>query len=77
MQDAFLLVPLERDPVLFVRRELNRARRESPLKEVVPLKSLEEIKPYAAGMKRIGLQLDVMPYNMVMKYQGLAPGAGI
>ena len=74
MQDAFLLVPLDRDPVLFVRRELNRARRESPLKEVVPLKGLEEIKPYAAGMKRIGLQLDVMPYNMVMKFKAMLPG---
>jgi Xaa-Pro aminopeptidase len=67
MQDAFLFIPLERDPVLFVKRDLKRARRESPLEEVMPLKALEEIKPYVAGMKRIGLQLDVMPYNMVMK----------
>ncbi len=74
MQDAFLLVPLERDPVLFVRRDLKRARRESPLKEVIPLKALEEITPYVSGMTRIGLQLDVMPYNMVMKYRDLLPG---
>ena len=74
MQDAFLLVPLERDPVLFVRRDLKRARRESPLAEVIPLKALEEIRPYVVGMTRIGLQLDVMPYNMVMKYRDLLPG---
>ena len=74
MQDAFLFIPLERDPVLFVKRDLKRARRESPLEEVMPLKALEEIKPYVAGMKRIGLQLDVMPYNMVMKYRDLLPG---
>ena len=74
MQDAFLLVPLERDPVLFVRRDLKRARRESPLEEVIPLKALEEVTPYVLGMARIGLQLDVMPYNMVMKYRDLLPG---
>ena len=74
MQDAFLLVPLEGEPVLFVRRDLKRARRESPLKEVIPLKALEEIRPYVSGMGRIGLQLDVMPYNMVMKYRDLLPG---
>ncbi len=74
MQDAFLLVPLEGKPVLFVKRDLARARRESPLGEVTPLKRLEEIKPYVARMKRIGLQLDVMPYNMVMKYKSILPG---
>jgi Xaa-Pro aminopeptidase len=75
MQDGFLFVPLEDAPVLFIRRELRRARRESPLKKVVPMKSIEEIKPYVRGMKRIGLQLDVMPYNMVMGYKDLLAGA--
>ncbi len=74
MQDVFLLVPLEGDPVLFVKRELKRARRESPLEKVIPLKTLDEIKPYVVGMRRVGLQLDVMPYNMVMKYRDLLPG---
>jgi len=74
MQDAFLFVPLDRPPVLFVRRDLKRARQESPLEEVVPLKSLEEIRPFVRGMKRIGLQLDVMPYNMVIRYADLLPG---
>jgi Xaa-Pro aminopeptidase len=74
MQDAFLLLPLERDPVLFVRRDLKRARRESPLEQVIPLKTLQQLTPYVSGMRRIGLQLDVMPYNMVMKYRDLLPG---
>lgn len=74
MQDGFLFVPLENAPVLFIRRELRRARRESPLEEVIPMKSTEEIKPYVRGMKRIGLQLDVMPYNMVMGYKDLLAG---
>jgi Xaa-Pro aminopeptidase len=74
MQDAFLLVPLDGPPVLFVKRELKRAMQESPLEEVVPLTALEEIRPFVKGMKRVGLQLDVMPYNMVMKYASLLPG---
>ena len=74
MQDAFLLLPAAGAPVLFVKRELKRARQESPLEEVVPLTSLEEIRPFVKGMKRVGLQLDVMPYNMVMRYAGLLPG---
>ncbi|OPY70920.1 MAG: Xaa-Pro dipeptidase [Syntrophorhabdaceae bacterium PtaU1.Bin034] len=75
MQDGFLFVPLDSEPVLFVKRELKRARRESPLKEVIPIRTLEETKTHTRGMKRIGLQLDVMPYNMVMKYKELLPEA--
>jgi len=69
MQDAFLLVPLEEDPILFVRRELSRARRESPLEKLVPVKSFSDVKPYTKGLKRIGFQLDVAPYNFVLKFK--------
>ncbi len=75
MQDGFLFVPLDREPILFIKRELKRARRESPLQQVIPIKSIEEIKPHVRGMKRIGLQLDVMPFNQVMKYKSLLNGA--
>jgi Xaa-Pro dipeptidase len=77
MQDAVLFLPLGGEPVLFVKRDLKRARRESPLDHVVPLKSLEDFKPYVRGMKRVGFQLDVMPYNTVMSYQDLLGGAEI
>ena len=68
-QDGFLFVPIDGPPVLFIKRELNRARRESRLERVVALNSAEEIRPYVRGMKRIGLQLDVMPYNMVITFK--------
>ncbi len=74
MQDVVLFIPLNADPVLFVKRELGRARRESPLANVIPFKSIDELKPYTEGMKRIGLQLDVMPYNTVIPYKELMPG---
>ena len=68
-QDGLLFVPAGGAPVLFIKRELGRAKRESRLEHVVALKSPEEIRPYVQRMKRIGLQLDVMPYNMVLAFK--------
>jgi Xaa-Pro dipeptidase len=75
MQDAVFFLPRDGAPILFVRRELGRARRESPLENVLPLGALDDLKPHAGKMKRIGLQLDVMPYNQVMIYKDLLPAA--
>jgi Xaa-Pro aminopeptidase len=75
MQDVILFLPLHGEPFLFVKRELGRARKESPLNNVVPLKSINDLRPHAGAMKRIGLQLDVMPYNTVMTYKQLLPEA--
>jgi Xaa-Pro dipeptidase len=69
MQDAFLFVPTDGAPKLFVKRDLRRAQRESPLDEVLPIRSFSEIEPYARGMKRVGFQLDVAPYNFVLKFK--------
>lgn len=71
MQDAFLFVPLKGKPILFVRREINRARKESPLEEVIPVKAFNDIKPYINGIKRCGFELDVVPYNLMMKFMGI------
>ncbi len=71
MQDAILYVPLEGEPTLFVRREIRRARRESPLSEVIPVRSLKTIKEYIGKPRRVGVQLDVLPYNFVMNFQRL------
>jgi Xaa-Pro aminopeptidase len=71
MQDAVLFVPARDEPILFVKREIERARRESPLEKIVPMKSPEDIKPHLRGMRRIGMQLDVLPYNMVLQHKNL------
>ena len=42
-QDGLLFVPLERKPLLMIRRELERARLESPLEEIVSLKSTRDL----------------------------------
>ena len=71
MQDVLLFVPLDGKPVLFVKRELSRAKRESPLDEIFPIRSTKEILAYIRPMRRIGLQLDVIPYNDVIKFKDL------
>jgi Xaa-Pro aminopeptidase len=69
MQDAFLFVPLDGDPILFVKRELRIARRDSPLERIIPFKTMDEVKPYLGKIKRVGFQLDVVPYNQVLKFK--------
>jgi Xaa-Pro dipeptidase len=69
MQDAFLYVRPEGKPILFVRRELKRAQRESPLEEIIPIKTFKDIKPFLGPLKRVGMQLDVVPYAMAMKFR--------
>ncbi|HOE17675.1 MAG TPA: Xaa-Pro peptidase family protein [Syntrophorhabdaceae bacterium] len=71
MQDSLLFVPVDDEPVLFVKREISRARRESPIGQIMPMRSVKDITGHLRPMKRIGVQLDVVPYNDVIKFQEL------
>jgi Xaa-Pro dipeptidase len=79
-QDGLLFVPLEGKPLLMVRRELERARVESPLEVVVGFKSTREL-PSLIGAHRgrlpqtLGLELDVLPVRETFRYQDLFPDA--
>jgi len=69
-QNGVLWFPREGEPVLAVRKSYERARTDSPLRNIVPLKSYSELpalipKPGAT----IGLELDVLP---VSTYQQIA-----
>ncbi|HEY3276718.1 MAG TPA: Xaa-Pro peptidase family protein [Syntrophorhabdaceae bacterium] len=75
MQDSLLFVPLDGEPILFVKQEINRARRESPLSAIIPIRSHKDIKTHISPMKRVGLQLDVIPYNDVVKFQEIIDDA--
>ena len=73
-QQAHLLVPAGGDPVLLVRRVLDRARAESPLRAIEPIASLSELdgrlaeRGLGAGA-RIGFELDVLPAARFRSYQ--------
>jgi Xaa-Pro aminopeptidase len=69
MQDSLLFIPIDEEPILFVKRELTRARRESPIRRIIPFRSVKEIFAHIQPMKRVGLQLDVIPYNDVIKFK--------
>jgi Xaa-Pro dipeptidase len=72
-QQAHLVVPVGGEPVLLVRRVLERARAESPLERIEPLRSLAALAAAlaSAGLDsgtRIGLELDVLPARLYLGY---------
>lgn len=73
MADAHLLVPANDDPILLVRRSLERVQAESPLEDVRPFRSFKELPPLIAelGAKRVGLELDVLPAGHYLQYRDL------
>ena len=78
-QDGLLFVPLEGKPLLMVRRELERARVESPLEVVVGFKSTRELPSLIGDLwgklpQSLGLELDVLPVRDYFRYQDLFPG---
>ncbi len=74
VQDAHLFIPAVGDPVMFVYRSYQRAKRESMLKNVIPLDSMRALPSLLKekGLKdfsSLGLELDVVPANLVSLYE--------
>jgi Xaa-Pro dipeptidase len=63
-QEGLIYIPGDAPPVLMIRKSLERASEESPL-EVRAHRSLKSIRTDLdlPGRARIGLELDVLPYN--------------
>ncbi len=81
-QDAHLLVPVDDEPRLLVRKSIERAVEDSPLKHIQGIKSLNDIKETvssfkSAGLKNIGLELDVLPVNNFRMYEKMFPEANL
>ena len=81
-QNAHLVVPATGEPVLLVRRDLERARAESALHRIEPFSSLRALPAAfaAAGLPerlRLGLELDVLPAASYLRYRELLPAAEI
>ncbi len=78
-QDGLLFVPLDGKPLLMIKRELERARVESPIEDIVPLRSsreiLSQIQTRHGKVPRVlGLELDVLPVKDYFKLQGFFSG---
>ncbi|MEW6671390.1 MAG: Xaa-Pro peptidase family protein [Thermodesulfobacteriota bacterium] len=80
IQQAHLFVPASGEPVLLVRKSLERARTESAVAAILPITSSRQIPDLLREKghcltNRIGLELDVLPTNLYFYYQQLFPKA--
>lgn len=77
MQDSYLLVPAEGEAVLMVRRNTERVREESGLKNIISIKSMRQIPALAHAFgcrfNSLGIESDVLPAKMYLFLQGLFP----
>jgi Xaa-Pro dipeptidase len=78
IQSGNLYVPQEGEPLYMVRKDFQRARVESGLKEIMPFSSMKDIPTLLADFgypqpKRIGLELDVLPVNFFERYRKVFP----
>ncbi|SDC11565.1 MULTISPECIES: M24 family metallopeptidase [unclassified Candidatus Frackibacter] len=76
IQAEYLFIPQTGDPILFVRRGIERAENETGIEKVVEFKSSREIPDVLAkeGInfpKKLGLELDILPYQTATKLQSL------
>jgi Xaa-Pro aminopeptidase len=65
-QDAHLWVPASDEPLLMVRKSMERVLKDSPLKQILPLNSLSQIPQYIkengnGEPGRVGLEMDEWP----------------
>jgi Xaa-Pro aminopeptidase len=75
-QNAFLFIPADDVPLLFVRQFLPRARAESSLKEIIGIQSVKEIPQYVMDHTGrlpsvLACELDVLPVNDYRFYENL------
>ncbi len=79
-QDGILFVPVEGKPLLMIKRELERAKVESPIENVVALNSNRElpslIKDHWGRLPdKLGLELDLLPVKDYFRLQDLFLGS--
>lgn len=80
VQNSFLYVPAAGEPVFMIKRSLRRGKEESSLKNIVPIKHPMQIPEILSTFgykapKKIGLELDVMPFNIYKTYKKVFPDA--
>jgi len=73
-QNAALWLPAVGEPVLLVRKSLERARSESPLSRVIPFPSSRELAGVVGSVRRLGLTLDVVPVAVQQLWTKALPG---
>ena len=73
-QNASLWIPASGEPLLLVRKSLERARAESPLARVLPFPPSRELAGLLGPARRIGLTLDTVPVALQQLWTRALPG---
>jgi Xaa-Pro dipeptidase len=76
IQRSYLFIPSEGNPLLMVQKDFDRARKESPLKSIIPIerpKAISSILKKEGGLKRVGLECDVLPVSQLRQLEKLFP----
>lgn len=79
MLNGFLYIPPEGEPLLLVKKSLTRAQEDSPLKNIVGLKSIKQLPEILSQYGHrtpslLGLTLDVLPAATFLFLQKVFPG---
>ncbi len=76
IQHSYLFIPKEGDPLLMVQKDFDRAMKESPLKNIVPIERPKAISPLLkkeGGLNRVGLECDILPVNQFRQLEKMLP----
>ena len=78
IQSSVLFISQEGEPVLMVQKGFERARQESPLKNVVPVTGRTQVKKVVKDcgffdLRKIGLEMDILPVKLYTRYQQTFP----
>ncbi|WP_124727021.1 M24 family metallopeptidase [Staphylospora marina] len=78
MQNGALFVPQTGEPVFYVKKSITRAEQESSVavEDMGRMKELgQRIRERFGEVKRLGLEADVLPYGLALRWLSLFPGA--
>ncbi|VUT27566.1 MAG: Xaa-Pro dipeptidase [Candidatus Syntrophoarchaeum sp. GoM_oil] len=73
-QSGHLFIPRSGDPILMIKKSYTRAKEESPIENIIDLKSLKKIPEVLKSvgypdLKVLGFELDIIPYNTCSLYR--------
>ena len=76
VQQCHLALPAEGSPRLLVRKVRETAEADSPMRDIVPLRSFRELSGHVRDLCgeppwRIGMELDVLPVDLWHTYRGV------
>lgn len=78
MQPGVLFLQPQEEPILFIRKNIDRAREESSIENIVPLTSLRDLPVTLLEMdlplpQTLGLELDILPAQTYLQIESLFP----